>query len=95
MNDANQKSGLEAWVRDIDSKVDKLLESVTRIEVHSGRDSERLDGHSERITANEAALKELEKEHQFVKGQMRMLMIIGSMLVGLAVVAEVILLVLK
>lgn len=91
----NENGGLKEWVRDIDKKLDKLVESVTRIEVHNSRDSDRLDIHAERIASLESVIQEFAKEHQFVRGQLKMLMILGGALVGVAIIAEVVLLVMK
>ena len=78
--------GLKQWVREIDRKVDNILEFKHKTEVHLDYTFKRIDAQSEKMTSQENRLKAVEDEIQKHKGELTMLKWI---LTGIGVIAAV------
>lgn len=94
-NSKVQTGGTRQQLRDMDFKIDKLTEQVTRLEVLFSGTRELSQSDEDRMRTNEKAISEFAKEHQYVRGQLRMLMILGGALVGLAIIIEMVIMIIK
>ena len=78
--------GLKQWVREIDKKVDNILEFMHKMEVHLDYTAKRIDTQCEKLAIQDNRLKAVEDEIQKHKGELTMLKWILS---GIGVVAAV------
>ena len=78
--------GLKQWVREIDKKVDNILEFMHKMEVHLDYTSKRIDTQCEKLANQDNRLKAVEDEIQKHKGELTMLKWILS---GIGVIAAV------
>ena len=78
--------GLKQWVREIDRKVNNILEFKHKTEVHLDYTSKRIDTQCEKLANQDNRLKAVEDEIQKHKGELTMLKWILS---GIGVVAAV------
>ena len=76
-------------------EIHTISKDVAIIKERQGNHIEQQDALVERVEAVERDLLKLLQEHAGVKGQMKMLSIIGGVLVGVAVIAEVVILVVR
>ena len=83
------------WIQDIDVKVDRLLESFARLETSVGQVIARQDTQCRRIEANESGIAKIKEDLSYLRGAIKMIAIVGGGILGLAVIAEVAILVLK
>ena len=84
--DRGKDVGLKQWVREIDKKVDNILEFMHKMEVHLDYTSKRIDTQCEKLANQDNRLKAVEDEIQKHKGELTMLKWILS---GIGVVAAV------
>ena len=87
--------GLERWMRELNTKFEKLFESVTRMEEHNKQHAEKKGELQKRVETLEKENQAFREEHQFLKGQIRMVTIIGGAVVGISIIAEVVILIMK
>ena len=87
--------GLERWMRELNTKFEKLVETVTRMEEHNKQHAEKKGELQRRVEVLEKENQAFREEHQFLKEQIRMLTMIGGAVVGVSIIAEVVILVLK
>ena len=87
---AEESSGTREWLRDIDTKVDRLLDGLARLETSQQHNTERMNQICERLGAGEARITHLEGENKTHKGEINMLRWIGGAIaVAVTVVATV------
>ena len=60
-------------LRELDKKVDMILESIHKMEVHQSYSQERHDAQCEKIGNHDARLKKVEEELATHKGEVTML----------------------
>ena len=61
--------GLKQWVREIDKKVDNILEFMHKMEVHLDYTAKRIDTQCEKLAIQDNRLKAVEDEIQKHKNQ--------------------------
>lgn len=84
----DDSSGLKDWVKDIDKKVDDILEFMHKMEIHLDYTSKRIDVQCEKLNNQEVRLKSIEEEIHKHKGELTMLKWVLSA-VGLIAAAAV------
>ena len=95
MNQENPKSGLERWVKEIDEKVDEILQDIREVKTHLDHSERRYDDLKREIDD----LKNENREHRDfrseVRGEFRMLKYLTTAIGVLGAVAVAVIMVIK
>ncbi|MYF97782.1 hypothetical protein F4212_01405 [Candidatus Poribacteria bacterium] len=89
------KASLGNWVKDIDEKVDKLCNAMTRVEAFMDNDHLKVAEHDLEIKKHREEIQAIKEELSFMRGQTKMLMVIGSVIGGLVLIGQLVVMIMK
>ena len=88
-------SNLESWVRDMDGKIDKLLEGMVRMETKADNQHAINTKTEEQLMSHRTFISEFKQKIAFFEGQQAMIKIVGGAVAGAFIIWEVLHVVLK
>ena len=83
------EADMTTWVRDIDGKVDKLLEGMVRIETKSDNQNSINTKTEEQLMSHRTFISEFKQKIAFFEGQQAMIKIVGGAIAGAFIIWEV------
>ena len=93
--DNDPKSGLERWVRELDGKVDEILQDIREILTNSNHAEKRYDDLKSEIEQLKTENREHRDFRAEVRGEFRMLKYLTSAIGVLAAVGVIIVMIIK
>ena len=97
MPNGNSEATLENWVKDIDGKVDGIGQSIVRIETYldsghmtSAQNREDINRLRDDWNETQNEVHSIQRNNEFLRGQVAMLKLLGSIVVGAAIILEAI-----
>ena len=91
----DDKATLGNWVKDIDEKVDKLCNAMTRVETFMDNDHLKVAEHDLELKKQREEIQAIKEELSFMRGQTKMLMVIGSVIGGLVLIGQLVVMIMK
>ena len=79
---------LTSWVRDMDGKIDKLLEGMVRMETKADNQNSINAKTEEQLASHRTFISEFKQKIAFFEGQQAMIKIVGTALAGAFVIWE-------